>query len=66
MFYVLITLHLAQCTAELAGAVERQGLSGDTQTAVGDRSQGRTQWRNRLPARMLGMTELVVVGARDP
>lgn len=57
VFCVLITSHLAQCTAELAGATGRWGLSWDTQTAVGDRSQGRMQWRKGSQLACLGWQE---------
>lgn len=57
VFCVLITSHLAQCTAERAGATGRWGLSWDTQTAVGDRSQGRMQWRKGSQLAWLGWQE---------
>lgn len=57
VFCVLITSHLAQCTAELAGATGRWGLSWDTQTAVGDRSQGKMQWREGSQLACLGWQE---------
>lgn len=57
VFCVLITSHLAQCTAELAGATGRWGLSWDTQTAVGDRSQGRMQWKESSHLACLGWQE---------
>lgn len=66
VFCVLITSHLAQCTAELAGATGRWGLSWDTQTAVGDRSQGKMQWKESSHVSMPGMTGAVVERARAP